>query len=123
MIKLPIVRKNIWRYGFWFCAIGILVMSLAPITVSMPTTGWDKSNHSLGFAVLGLLGCWAWPGRAAVVLPALLAYGGAIELLQAFTPDRFAEAADFLADAVGLLLGAGLAFLLDRWCPVSEGAK
>jgi VanZ family protein len=123
MIKLPSVRKNIWRYGFWFCAIGILVMSLAPITVSMPTTGWDKSNHSLGFAVLGLLGCWAWPGRAAVVLPALLAYGGAIELLQAFTPDRFAEATDVLADAVGLLLGAGLAFLLDRWCSMSQGAK
>jgi len=29
-------------------------------------------------------------------------------------PDRVAEAADLLADWVGLLLGAGLAFLLDK---------
>ena len=48
-------------------------------------------------------------------MTALLAYGGLIELLQSFTPDRVAEAVDLLADWVGLLLGAGLAFLLERW--------
>ncbi|MBT2334936.1 VanZ family protein [Variovorax paradoxus] len=96
--------------------LALLVLSLAPSSVAaaLPTTGWDKSNHALGFAVLGLLGQLAWPGRTAVVLTVLLAYGGLIELLQSLTPDRVAEATDLLADWVGLLLGAGLAFLLER---------
>ena len=117
MSKLPIVRKSFWRYCFWICASGILVMSLAPPSIPMPTTGWDKANHALGFAVLGLLGQWAWPGRTAIVLTALLAYGGLIELFQSFTAVRNAEAVDLLADWVGLLLGAGLAFLLERLRP------
>lgn len=96
--------------------LALLVLSVAPssITSALPSTGWDKGNHVLGFAVLGLLGQRAWPGRTAIVLTGLLAYGGLIELLQSFTPDRVAEAADLLADWVGLLLGAGLAFLLDK---------
>lgn len=123
MSKLPIVRKNFWRYCFWICASGILVMSLAPPSIPMPTTGWDKANHALGFAVLGLLGQWAWPGRTAIVLTALLAYGGLIELLQSFTAVRNAEAVDLLADWVGLLVGAGLAFLLERLRPAGQGAQ
>jgi len=101
----------------------LLVLSLAPSSLALPTTGWDKANHALGFAVLGLLGQWAWPGRTAVVLTALLAYGGLIELLQSFTPDRSAEAVDLLADWVGLLFGAGLAFLLERLRPAGQGAQ
>ncbi|MBD9663179.1 VanZ family protein [Variovorax sp. VRV01] len=103
--------------------LALLVLSLAPLSADLPTTGWDKGNHALGFAVLGLLGQWAWPGRTAIVLTALLAYGGLIELLQSFTPDRVAEAADLLADWVGLLLGAGLAFLLERLHSSGQGAQ
>ena len=123
MSKPPIVRKSLWRYGFWICACVILLMSLAPPSIPMPTTGWDKANHALSFAVLGLLGQWAWPGRTAVVLTALLAYGGLIELLQSFTPDRVAEAIDLLADWVGLLLGAAVAFLLERLRAAGPGAQ
>ena len=96
--------------------LALLALSLAPSSIAsaLPSTGWDKGNHVLGFAVLGLLGQRAWPGRTAVVLTALLAYGGLIELLQSLTPDRVAEAADLLADWVGLLLGAGLEHLLDK---------
>ena len=111
---LPQPGAAVWRWLLALAMLALLVLSLAPASASLPTTGWDKANHALGFAVLGLLGQWAWPGRTAIVLTALLAYGGLIELLQSFTPDRVAEAADLLADWVGLLLGAGLAFLLDK---------
>ncbi|WPH22444.1 VanZ family protein [Variovorax paradoxus] len=111
---LPQPGAAVWRWLLALAMLALLVLSLAPASASLPTTGWDKANHALGFAVLGLLGQWAWPGRTAIVLTALLAYGGLIELLQSFTPDRIAEAADLLADWVGLLLGAGLAFLLDK---------
>lgn len=89
---------------FWTCAAAILVLSLLPQGVPMPSTGWDKANHALAFGTLAVLGCLAWPTRRWKVLAGLLAYGVVIELLQALTPDRSAEALDVLADSIGLLV-------------------
>lgn len=97
-----------WRLTFWTCVFAVMVLALIPPVPHMPTTGWDKSNHLLAFAVLTLLGCWAYPGRTMAVLLGLLTYGGLIESLQSLTPDRFAEWADWLADGLGLMLGLGL---------------
>ena len=119
----PKPGATVWRWLLALAMLALLVLSLAPLSADLPTTGWDKGNHALGFAVLGLLGQWAWPGRTAIVLTTLLAYGGLIELLQSFTPDRSAEAVDLLADWVGLLLGAGLAFLLERLHSAGQGAQ
>lgn len=102
------------RMAFWACAIAVLVLSLAPVTTPMPSTGWDKTNHLLAFSTLAFLGRGAFPGRMVAVLGALLAYGGLIEVLQSFTPDRAAEWADLLADAIGLLLGEMLGWLVWR---------
>lgn len=102
------------RVAFWACGVAVLVLSLAPVTTPMPSTGWDKSNHLLAFATLAFLGRGAFPGRAVAVLAGLLAYGGLIEVLQSFTPDRSAEWADLLADGVGLACGEMLARLVWR---------
>ena len=67
------------------------------------STGWDKSDHVVAYLVLGLLGFGAY-GRRFGVWIALLAYGGAIELLQALSVYRTASWNDWLADAVGLAL-------------------
>lgn len=99
------------RSAFWLCVVAVLVLSLMPPSVQLPSTGWDKTNHLLGFAVLAALGCLAWPSRTTRVLAGLLAYGALIECLQALTPYRFAEGADLLADALGLALGWALAFI------------
>lgn len=85
-----------------------------PISPNMPTTGWDKANHLLAFVVLAVLGCQSHPERTATVMLGLLAYGGLIEVLQSFTPDRFAEAGDLVADGLGLLVGLGLTMLLGK---------
>ena len=95
--------------------IVLLLLSLLPPSPSLPSTGWDKTNHVLGFTVLAMLGHAAWPGGRWTTLLALLAYGCLIEVLQSFTPDRFAEAGDVLADGVGLLMGKVLAVLVMRW--------
>ncbi|MGJ7546055.1 VanZ family protein [Variovorax sp. LT1R16] len=100
-----------WRCLLAIAMLALLVLSLMPPAPLMPTTGWDKGNHMLGFAVLAMLGHAAWPGRTWTVLLGLLAYGGLIEVLQSFTPDRLAEWADLLADGVGLLVGKGCALL------------
>lgn len=96
--------------------MGILVLALMPITVPhIPTTGWDKSNHLLAFAVLTILDCRTFPDRVAAVLVGSVLYGGLIEVLQSFTPHRSAEWGDLVADALGVIVGCGLVVLLDKF--------
>lgn len=97
------------RGAFWLCVLVVLTLALLPPAPYLPTTPWDKANHVLAFAVLMLLGCGSYRDRTTAVLLGLLAYGGAIELLQALTPYRTGDATDLLADATGLLLGWTLA--------------
>lgn len=103
----------LWRGALALCMLAILVLSLLPPS-GLPTTGWDKSNHLLAFAVLALLSHGAWPGRTLVALAGLLAYGGLIEVLQSFTPDRSADLTDLIADAIGLAAGAAIAMSTHR---------
>jgi len=93
------------RWAFWICLLVVLVLALMRPTHLMPSTGWDKANHALAFAVLTVLGCMSYPGRTARVLLGLFAYGALIEVLQSLTGYRTGEAIDLVADAVGLGLG------------------
>jgi VanZ family protein len=104
----------LWRSLLLVTMLALLALSLMPPSPQMPSTGWDKSNHALGFAVLALLAHRAWPGRTLLVLSALLSYGALIEILQSFTPDRFAEWGDLLASGIGLLIGEVLARMIWR---------
>ena len=47
-----------------------------------------NGDHLLAFCALACTGLMAYPKRPAILLAGLLAYGGVIEVLQAFTPDR-----------------------------------
>jgi VanZ family protein len=105
-------RLASWRWAFALCLLGVLVMSLLPPSSSLPTTGWDKSNHLLAFAVLAWLSHRARTGRPVATPALLLAYGGLIELLQSLTPDREADLLDLLADGVGLMVGELVARLM-----------
>lgn len=108
MPTLPPPHRR-WHWMFHACLAAVLVLSLMPTSAPLPTTGWDKTNHLLGFAVLGWLGCRAHAQRTLAVLAGLLAYGALIEGLQSLTPYRLAEWGDLLADGLGALLGACLA--------------
>lgn len=113
-VQLP----RAWLIGcFWVGSVAIGVLALLPATLPLPSTGWDKANHALAFAALALLGARCWPEGRSIVLPGLLAYGGAIELAQTlFTSTRMGEWSDLLADAVGL----GIAAVM--WAKASNGA-
>lgn len=114
MISLPLLTPLRWRLLFWGCAAAVLVLSLLPPSQPLPTTGWDKANHMLAFAVLGVLGRRAYAGRGWAVLLGLVAYGGLIELLQGQTGYREADWLDLLADSVGLAAGMALDWLVRR---------
>jgi VanZ family protein len=112
------MRIEHWRVCCrWAFAVGlvvVMVLALAPPRFPMPTTGWDKANHAFAFAVLTMLGLASYPQRKAAVLAGLLAYGGAIELLQGLTDYRTAEWLDWAADSVGLAMGSMLTRLSPR---------
>ncbi|EYS92809.1 hypothetical protein CF68_29125 [Cupriavidus sp. SK-4] len=114
MTAFPTLTPLRWRLLFWGCAAAVLALSLMPPTQPLPTTGWDKGNHMLAFAVLGVLGRRAYSGRGWAVLLGLVAYGGLIELLQGQTVYREADWLDLLADSVGLAAGMALDWLVRR---------
>ncbi len=100
--------NTLWKSAFWICAAAVLVLSLAPTAPELPTTGWDKSNHFLGFITLAVLGLQGYPKRSMALFLGLLFFGGLIEILQSFTTYRLAEWADWLADGVGVMAGYAL---------------
>ena len=106
-------RFPIWPWAFFVCALAVLVLALMPSPPHMVTTGWDKSNHLLAFAVMTWLGCKAFPHRLVYLMLGLLAYGALIEILQSFTPNRSAEWLDLFSDSLGILVG-GFVITVDR---------
>jgi VanZ family protein len=112
----PRARRH-WMALFVALSAATLVVALLPAERAPDSTGWDKLDHALAFGALGVVGVFAlrWMRRGVVLLvPLLAALGAAIELLQAFVPSRRADAADFVADVVGAVLGTLLAWLVAR---------
>lgn len=105
---------TLWRWLLAIAMVALLALSLMPASISAPSTGWDKSNHALGFAALAFFAHWARPASIPMALLGLLGYGALIEGLQSLTPDRLAEWSDLWADGVGLLVGAVLALMVQR---------
>jgi len=114
----PLRRGRFWL-GLWIGALlGVVIVCLLPGTELPKVPVSDKLEHALAFFVLSAAAVQLFRRGAplAIVALGLLALGGAIELAQALlTTTRAMEAADFLADAIGI--GAGLAI---AWTPLRD---
>ena len=111
MSLLPLAPAT-WRClaggAFWLYLALVLLLTLSPAPYLKPLssfTFWDKAEHCLAFALLAWLALQVWPARPLRLLLILLAFGGAIELVQAATGWRSGEWADWLADGIGLVFG------------------
>jgi hypothetical protein len=89
----------------------------------------DKLLHAAGYALLTFVwllaatwrpgrGLGRWPLSAPLVVGAFLALGGTLELIQARF-DRSADVLDWLADCLGVAVGA----FLWRWLWVREARR
>jgi hypothetical protein len=74
---------------------------------------WDKALHAAAFAGLCLIGSWAHLNRPYSMMLGLLVLGGAIEVAQFATGWRQMDFGDFVANAVGIMIGR-IAFHLLR---------
>jgi len=99
---------------FYAACMLVGVLSLLPSGTLPPISIGDKVEHAVAYAVLAFLGCAAFERRRLAVIPGLVAYGAALELLQNFAPGRSPEIADGVADLIGACLGGGAAIMLHR---------
>lgn len=116
-----------WRLLLALLVVTVGVLALMPNPAHGPDLGWDKLNHTLAFATLAFCAVLGQRGgsrrQLAAVLLALLAYGGLIEVLQLFVPNREGEWGDLLGDAVGIGIGALLAAAWLRVRGVASAAR
>lgn len=99
-----------WGPALAWAVVIFLVSSRPTLPVGLEL-GLDKVAH---FVTYGVLGCAlargqhlsGWPWVSALVLG--LAYGALDELHQSFVPGRFADAADWAADALGTAAGVSI---------------
>ena len=95
-------------------AIALLVFASLSGAAAQPRTvlGWQL-EHFLGYFVVTLIVCLAWP-RPLLVGGALVVVSGLLEALQALTPDRQPNITAALCGAGGVLAAALLAELFIR---------
>ena len=91
-------------------AVIIAALTLAPMPASGPA-GSDKAYHVLAFACLAFPLPLVWPRLTLWVVLSVIAYGGAIEVIQPFF-GRQAQWADLVADAIGAVIGAAVGYAL-----------
>ncbi len=109
------LARRPWQLLLITLLLVVSYLALVPTPSHVLDTGWDKLNHSLAFVALAgsaYLG-YARAKRSWLLIPlAVLAFGGGIEVVQAFIPSRSADWADLLADAIGVTAGTSLAWTL-----------
>lgn len=105
----PYVSELYLRILFWIALGSLLALALLPSpTVEEFMLFSDKVMHALAFSVLATLGFWSYPKRIVYVVIGLLLYGALIEFFQALTETRAPEWADWLSDALGILIALSL---------------
>jgi VanZ family protein len=115
---MPQLTALAWRAVLALLLLGCSWLAFAPNPPPAADTGWDKLNHVLAFAALAFTARQGFPrASAASIVPALLAYGVFIELVQSQIPARSAEPADVLGDAAGIAVGWLLAAAWRRLAP------
>ncbi|MFG6569472.1 VanZ family protein [Sulfitobacter sp. 1A13679] len=94
-------------------SVCITLLTLIPLNTPTVLPGSDKTHHVLVFMSLILPSAAFYPDALPRVALAATFYAGLIEVIQPFV-GRSGEMADFLADLLGISVGAMIGLLLHR---------
>ena len=86
----------------------ITALSLWPLPTLPDVPGSDKTHHFIAYCALTLPVALHFPKRWTAIIPSVVLYSGAIELIQPYV-NRYGEWMDLAANAVGAVIGLGLA--------------
>lgn len=123
---MPVLISHRCHNGVGWCLVAVVVvLSLIPAPAMPPVTDTydDKIAHCLAYA-----GIMAW---FAVIAPraswwrlagAVIGLGIALECCQALLPYRTASFADAIANTLGVVIGAGTAWLVIACAPRTTAA-
>jgi VanZ family protein len=102
---LPWVRRaGAWL--FWPALAVVVWGELTPHPPKLAQLLWDKAEHFIAYFGLTLLASLAWGFRRSLawVFAAMVALGGALEIIQGFV-GRDSEWGDFFANDLGAVTG------------------
>lgn len=94
-------------------AVCVACASLLPVNSGV-VGQWDKLGHLGMYGLFAVLGYWAVPRTRPFLFLclAIIGFSGLMEILQSFMPGRMMSVYDFIANTVGVVLGALLARVL-----------
>ena len=99
--------RRLWLAAGWLGIAAIVYLSLAAPVIETGMEGGDKLGHLLAYGAL--MAWWSQLYLASATRLGLglafVALGGAMELAQGLTPDRYPEWLDLAANSAGVLLG------------------
>lgn len=116
MVPTPfyVFLKRVIPYVFWFSCLLTIILTLMPSN-QLPSSikFWDKAEHAFVFFVMMFTGGIAYSRYKYLLAIGLVAYGASIEVMQEyFTTSRNGDKFDIVADAVGVLIGFILFWIL-----------
>ena len=120
-MKLESRYTSILRWVFWLACVVLIILALLPpdyLPPVEPHFSWgDKALHAAAFAGLCLIGSWAYLRRSYSLMLGLLVLGGGIEIAQFATGWRHMSFGDFVANAVGIMIGRVAFHLMQKRKP------
>ena len=106
-------RPLIFRCSAWFCVFLIAYLSLIPQDLEMRTPAPPGVEHAFAYGITAGLLVLAYPLQPVwLIIGALSAYSGLMELLQTFSPGRHPGLDGMLWSSAGAIFGGLLVALL-----------
>jgi len=102
-----------WRQITLLVLTLISVLSLMPLAHLPDAPGSDKTHHLIAYFALAFPVALGGERKWFLLIPVYILWGGAIELIQPFV-NRYAEWLDFIANSLGVGLGAIVGLALRR---------
>jgi VanZ family protein len=111
------VLRRAARAACWAVALAILAASVVPGEIRAYSPFNGLVEHFLAYFAMGLTLEFGYGDRLPRGTFAVLLVGvaAALEIVQAYAPDRHPAVVDFLANAGGALTGVGFAVLIGRF--------